>query len=574
MKFSHFLKNYWKLFLAHICTYHPLEKDFIEKYDYELYWTEISRNQNIRWTQELLDYFEGWYNWDMLASNESISWNSDLIKRYGKRLDWHYLGRNVNLPISVEFINKNRKNLVLIETNKYLTEELKQAYGKPLLRYWEPRTTPITSLTEFQLSNLEDTILKEGKLFASKTFSNLYSEYILPNLSTKSLEEIFDEKFDFSQRYFKMEAIGKDIHGSTPEFRVKGYDVFADYQKVRGFFEIDDQIEVSTFSQQGPPRLYEMPNFYSMPIYPLILVSQNLKSILDLFKKAKHRFISVKLSPDKIKTDLQFYILQLEIDSLLKNANFNNLQFEKLTKENFFDPFKSEKLERGEVKDYESFKRNQKELKSKGIRYCEFVPVKYEVDTDLDIFTINRDIIVNEFVKNTIEEEFPGQVNFQSAYSFNIKIPQEKYDQKRKKIRNVEDLIIPISNVEISEEFTSYAKKAMRLEKEDVAFTVAIVEDEFYQKQLDLNVMFSEAFKTRYRNNQINSSEYDFLKIDKFFIQNEFSSRFPETYKSVIVAGNGCGDFLGLILEKDSDHMLGEELYEFTHDNEEVEKYR
>lgn len=572
MEFKKFIDNHWNIFLNHISQFHSLERKFLIDYAYELNWKLISKNRNIKWSQEILETFENRYLWHELAWNESITWNTDLIKRFKKRLDWYYLGRNVNLPISVEFIIEHRKNIFIIETNNFLTAELKQIYGKDLLPDIKPKTPPITALTLYQLSNLKETLLTESKLMKN-SFENLYSEYIHPYLRTTSIEEIFERKFDYSQRYFKISPIRNDIHGLTPEFKIDGKNVFGDFREGRGFFEINGQIELMNGSlQEGPPRLYEMPRFSDMSFYPVLLLSENIKTLIENFKISDHKFIPVKISPKKIKTDLSFYILQIEYDSLLKKTDFSNLQFEKLTKNGWFDDFESEQLRKGDVEDYGAIQLIQEELKSQGIQYSKLRPLNYKVDTDEDIFTIEHDIIVNEFVKTAIENALPNQVNFESVQTLNIKIPKEKYDNK-KNGKALDSSIILNSNTKISEEFIYYSEKAIRLETKEIPFAAKIDEDEFHQKQIELNVILPESFKNRYRNNEIDTEEYEFLSISEFYIQNEYSDRIPESYKSIIVAENGCGDSLGLILQKQNDYKLREELYEFNHETGEIERY-
>ncbi len=572
MEFKNFIDNHWNIFLNHVSQFHSLERKFLNDYAYELNWKLISKNRNIKWSQEILETFENRYLWHELAWNESIRWNTDLIKRFKKRLDWYYLGRNVNLPISVEFINEHRKNIFIIETNKFLTAELKQLYGKDLLPDIKPKIPPITALTLYQLSNLEETFLTESKLMKN-SFENLYSEYIYPNLRTTSIEEIFERKFDYSQRYFKISPIRNDLHGLTPEFKIDGKNVFGDFREGRGFFEINGQIELMNGSlQEGPPRLYEMPRSSDMSFYPVLLLSENIKTLIENFKISDHKFIPVKISPKKIKTDLSFYVLQIEYDSLLKKADFNDLQFEKLTKNGWFDDFKSEQLRKGDVEDYGAIQLIQEELKSQGIQYSKLRPLNYKVDTDEDIFTIEHDIIVNEFVKTAIENALPNQVNFESVQTLNIKIPKERYDNKKNR-KALNSSIILNSNTKISEEFIYYSEKAIRLETKEIPFSAKVDEDEFHQKQIELNVILPESFKHRYRNNEIDTEEYEFLSISEFYTQNEYSDRIPETYKSIIVAENGCGDSLGLILQRENDYKLREELYEFNHETGEVEKY-
>ncbi|MEL7122236.1 MAG: hypothetical protein AAFO07_22495 [Bacteroidota bacterium] len=303
------------------------------------------------------------------------------------------------------------------------------------------------------------------------------------------------------------------------------------------------------------------------------MVSENIKVILQKFNISKHRFIPITFFTKKIKTDLQYFIFQLEYDSLLKQADFKTLEFQKLTKKKWSDRYKKEQLEKGAIKDYESMKQMEEDLKSNSGLYSKFVPSHYSINSNEDVFTMERDIIVNEYVKNAIEKIIPKQVQFDSVQLLNIKILQEVYDSKNK-IYFSEEMRFVTPTTAYSQAFLFYRDKKRRLEKTDPPLNSQVKKDEFFQIQIKLNVIIPEAFKIRYRENQLPGEEYDFLPVDLFYTQNEYAERNPETYKSVIVAENGCGDALGLILSKEDDHKLRHELYEFNHETGEAEKYK
>jgi hypothetical protein len=568
MKFEKFILNHWDVFLRHICEYYPLDKDFLEKYEYELAWNSISKNRQIKWNQKILERFENRFLWHELAWNEAINWETPLIQRFKKRLDWYYLGRNKNLPITSEFIIEHKKKIFIIESNIHLTPELKKEYGKDLLPSLKNNAD---SLSEEQLNNLEDTLLSQSGL-TRDSFHNLYENYISRYLSEKSLEQIFEEKFDYSQRYFKINPIENDIHGLTPEFQIDGKNVFEEFREGRGLFEITSELQLVNGSlQEGPPRLYELPRFSGMSYYPILLVSENLKSVFESFKISNHKFIPVKIQPKKIKTDLIYYILQIEYDSFLKRADFHKLQFQKLTKNDWFGEFKKELLSTGEIRDYDSIASYTEDLKAQDVKYSKLVPINYISNTDRDIFTIEGDVIVNEYVKKAIEDSLPNQVQFDSVQLLNISIPQPEYDSKSFERRNTATVID--SEPSLDEELVFYYQKAKRIVQEEKEIGGFINNDEFLDIQQKFNVLIPESFKQRYRNNEIDSEEFEFLPIQEFYIQNEYADRVPETYKSLIVAENGCGDSLGLILEKEDDFKLRENLYEYNHETGEVEEY-
>lgn len=569
MKFEQFLSNHWEIFLSHLCQYHPLPIPFLSKYDYELDWTSISKNKNIVWDEVFLQRFEGRLSWHDLAKNESIVWHSSLIKKFKKRLDWYYLGRNKNLPISKDFIEEHHKKMLLIESNVHLTPALITQYGKTLL----PAIEVIPpELTETQLQHLDETIRSDNH-FNVHTYHNLYSDYILPHLQKQSIDQIFEDLFDYSQRYFLIRPIQNDVHGLAPEFLITGKNIFGQYRKGRGLFKISNKIKLENGSlQEGPPRLYEMPRFSGMSYYPVLLVSENIKRILERFKISTHKFIPVTLKPKKIKTELEYYIFQIDYESFLKQADFSTLHFRQFKKKDWFGKYQKETMEKGAIENFETISKLSDKLKKRGFQYSKFIPFEYKVDTEDDIFTIEGNIIVNEYVVQAIEAALPNQVQFESAQLFNIKVPQAKYDAK---LNSDEKQAISLkdSKTTLSKELKYYFEKAKRLEQETMKRKLSIPADEFQDIQRKFNVILPESFKRKYRQHDIDTEEYDFLPISEFYVQNEYASRSPKTYKSLIVAENGCGDFLGLILKKENDFELKQELYEFNHETGEVEKY-
>lgn len=373
-----------------------------------------------------------------------------------------------------------------------------------------------------------------------------------------------------------MLPIQNDQHGLTPEFQIDGKNIFSEFRENRGLFPIEQELTLINGSlQEGPPRLYEVLRFPGMSFYPTLLVSENVKRILEQFILAEHKFIPVLLQPEKMTTNLNYYILQLAYDSLLKKVDFSNLQFKQLTQKDYKSPEETELLTKGRIPAYAAIEQLKKELRGQGFVKCQLTPTSYHADIDDDVVSIERAIIVNEFVKEAIESLVPRQVEFVSVQLHNIKIPQERYDAKRSRTSLDATVSIVSPIVGWSPEFQFYHDRAERLGREDQPFTFSVVEDEFLGVQQMLNVVLPESFKTIYRQKRLPTDEYEFLPISQFYRQEiAYADRMPQAYKSVVVAENGCGDSLGLLLEKDDDHRLRATLYEFLHETGEIEAYR
>lgn len=52
-----------------------------------------------------------------------------------------------------------------------------------------------------------------------------------------------------------------------------------------------------------------------------------------------------------------------------------------------------------------------------------------------------------------------------------------------------------------------------------------------------------------------------------------YEGSYPETYGAVAVASDGCGDYLALLLKRDSDCELDDELYVFEHDSGTIRRF-
>jgi len=572
MQTDKILKYYWDIFLSHTCEFYQLDKDFIAKFEYELDWTSISKNKLISWDLDFLEKYEDRFIWHELAWNDAIFWDEEKIDRFKKRLDWYYLGRNRNLPITDDFIVKYSKKLFVIEDNPRLTKNLIDKYAIKIL----PKNTFDTQeIKEYRESDFD-------KVFNKSTFHHnqkiIYDKVFLPIIKETSIEEIFENKFDYSQRYYFFEPINNDISGLTPEFQIEGFNPFNEFKDDRQPFELAQKLTLKNGSlQEGPDRLYEVPRFSSFSYYTAILVSENVKQILEQYKLPYHLFSEVNLVPKKLKTDTKFYIFQIEFDTLNKHLIFEKNIFHYSFKE--FKIRGAGKIEERINNDNEKLlvkQKIEKQFDSSEDRIwhgVNIIPEQYSLNTDYDLYSysVHGKIIINQFLKDSLEKNFPNQILFRSAQLLKIKIDQAKYDSKKNLAVNTK-LSSRLSYKE-SEEDKFYFAKVERLEKSDKAFEVSQTQDDkFSKKEIELNVLFPQVFKNNYLNKRLKIRGYTLLPISKFYTQSEYADRYPETYKSVAIAENGIGDSINLMLEKDSDYKLQNKLFEFFHETGEYEE--
>jgi hypothetical protein len=556
------LKHYWDLFLAHTCEFYPLDKTFVEKYEYEFDWRSISKNKLIEWDTDFLTKYEDWFVWHELAWNDSIIWNIERIEKFKKRLDWYYLGRNRNLPITEEFITKYAKKLFVVEDNPLLSDALIEKYNIKTLPANTFDTQSIKTYTENEFD----------EVFNKTTFHHnqkvIYEAVFLPIIMKTGIEKIFEQQFDYAQRYYYLEPIDHDASGLTPEFLLFGDNPFKEFRKERALFEINDSMKlVNGPLQEGPDRLYEVPRFTSSSYYSTLLVSENVKAVLEQFKLPEHIFHPVTLIPKKITTSTKYYILHLEYDTLTKDLDHGS--------QHFFYQFNSFRLRgfgtvRDSITDYQEYEHVKNELIERydrtGARLGLY-PDTYLLFTDYDMYSYStqRKFIVNQYVKDALEKNFPKQMSFRSAQLLHIAIDQDKYDHKRHLKVNIKQTSKLFWQQSADDKF--YYQKMERLELNDPPMDFQKLEqDKFTKKQMELNVVLPVIFKNNYVRKSIKINGYKLLPINRFYMENEYADRYPETYKAIIIAENGVGDSIGLLLEPESDYQLQNRLFEFFHE--------
>jgi hypothetical protein len=514
MKFEFFTQNHWNIFLNHICQFHPLTTDFIEKYEAELQWA-------------------------LLHNNTAIQLDDEFTRRlkHSKHPEW-----------------KPFKN------------------DQPIL--------------DEEIENLEEYIKGLDGFRCSK---RLYEEFIIPNLAgSRFLEDIFEKRFDLSQRYFIMTQRKTDEHGHLPMFQFADEKLNEKLNNEEKLTKLDkDPVVKGQTGYNGKPRLNDVLYFYLKGGYtkPLPLISKNVKTVLEQFNIGPHQFIKVDLKPHKISTDLDYYLFENEKDSFLQHGDFDKIQFTKqisnlpidMLDEEFRKKFNipdPEVLERGWIKNYEQLNQETNLAIETGSN-SEITPDQFHSQSDLDIFTIStgrfeKHLIVNEFVRTCIQKLFPNQFLFESTHTLKIRIPQDIYDAKREPSYTLIELKKSVPK--LSKEFVKQQEKIDRLKSGKTGKFLSVEADEFEAIQKKLRVVIPEKMKVYLRSTS-KDFDYKILPIDQYYLDVDFAEFEPKVYNSLIIAENGLGDLLGLILEKNSDFLLQETVYEFNHETGKIRKF-
>jgi hypothetical protein len=126
----------------------------------------------------------------------------------------------------------------------------------------------------------------------------------------------------------------------------------------------------------------------------------------------------------------------------------------------------------------------------------------------------------------------------------------------------------------VDKETAYYTAKKERLEIDDPVFDFDRLEPEATNIERKLNIVLRAHIRKKIFSGQtIKIGDYSFLP-EELYISSEYASRYPETYKSLVVAEGGGGDTLNLMLEKSDDHRLSSRLYLFLHESGEYQKFK
>jgi hypothetical protein len=118
-------------------------------------WEELSRDEELIWSETLLEQFKDYWDWDILSSNKGLPWDKSIIKKFIDLWNWDELSINEALPWSQELINKyeNKWNWNLFSQNKSLPWKTiwSQEYLKKYEDIWDPE--PLDFIEQFMDEN-------------------------------------------------------------------------------------------------------------------------------------------------------------------------------------------------------------------------------------------------------------------------------------------------------------------------------------------------------------------------------------------------------------------------------------
>ena len=89
-----------------ISANYPLNNEMLNKYPSELDWEEVSDNDNISWTVAMIDRWKNILNWKVFSqtSNEAIL-TPEILEKFKDQWDWGELSGNQSLKLTFDLID-------------------------------------------------------------------------------------------------------------------------------------------------------------------------------------------------------------------------------------------------------------------------------------------------------------------------------------------------------------------------------------------------------------------------------------------------------------------------------------
>jgi len=96
----------------------------LERYEDRWDWGELSKNEALPWSFELVEIFECRWTWHGggLSANQALQWSIELIERFADLWTWGWVSENKGLPWSIELVESfaDRWNWGSISANEAL----------------------------------------------------------------------------------------------------------------------------------------------------------------------------------------------------------------------------------------------------------------------------------------------------------------------------------------------------------------------------------------------------------------------------------------------------------------------
>lgn len=591
--FNELIQHNFDIALQHACRFAPLSAAAIEELADDCYWRALSGNERLPWSTEFVLRHSARWTPSELLMNPAVPWTEDLIKRYGRRVDWHYLCRNPELRVDSAFLERHAKRLKwtqLARRNRHLTPELRERVSRELKGEWPPaakpvsltlgevsapglcsleRSRPVTSLTaeeavehhaainwyqlEPDMLDLTPDWVKQAGVYLqwsepSELFYRRFIEpYLKPDFATL-LRELRRQRAGY---YFVNGAM-TDEWGIIPMLELLS-DTSKSPEPVRA--------RISGY-RDGPPRFFELHRVGGVHAGNCLLIDRRLRDVLRAYDLGKHQFreLAVQDEPKKLP---DWLLLQVNSD-VLDHIVWSAAPFFTYFSQGLISHGWRSHQESGTIGSKREWQRLRSELPSKDFEYRVLLPSPLVLNDAPDLMCLEGSLLMSERVLTALRAatHAPLQVETTLGYHLMPSVAPPAVAAPRTQRQPLAD--------PRDDDYRFFESKMRRLEASPRQLPPGYVPPKgvLGAAERRLGGIFPAGFAAFHRQHRRKRLGYfSLLSASRFEVIAGFEAAYPETFAAIAIASDGCGDYLGLLLKRDSDHELGHELYLFEHDS-------
>jgi len=568
------IENYPLLFKEYFERYAKLSHGFLQKFNIELTWGRLSFNQNIEWDHEFIELCQDRIYWPYFIDNPALKITLGFIKKYSKRIE---LDRFLSNPeiVNIDEIFTKYTRLRLFIDHPLLNDRLKEKYRDRILD--DNRTRKRDSMdfagksftlqhgqlmAKDQLEHFDfDKLVQELELYLNEDFIEEFMKKMNPNFGEFGyLKPRFSDSFGLTPGYY----LPEDLFLSDRKL---------DLAKIRTIDYVPLHQESSL---EGKFRLLHCLRIYSYPNEPSLIVSDKFCELILSLSLPDFEQFSVKIITKKGDVIFGYNLLVFQKDSIYSGGDIDmkvKVKYYSKTSSGFVPVTLVQEHKplvdlgtNNEVWDYFSSR--------KALGYKAGI-VNYKPLHHNDIYTYGGKFLVGKEARIKIENSGFGPFKWESVFPSTI-VPA-KSNNIVEKMKVVEKIKPPI--LKESPEDLFYKEKAKRIMLTGIR-DVSILESDTYISDIERNLKF--LFPNEFRqfladvssmkvNTSNGAEEFTVLLHEDIEIINDYYERYPRTYRCCSIAGNGVGDYIALLLKKDSDYQLSSNLVLLNHETGEVE---
>jgi hypothetical protein len=608
--------NHKQFFIDCISKYFPLSNDDIYDHKDILNFRVLSENENIKWTNALIEKYSAKWSYSNLCLNRNINWNSDLIvaqlkkiKNYGRQL---VIARDIILPVdlvsyfgysdtlSYKVINISKDSVIVkylpigqleLPQNNQVRDFLHDHYSVGIDKK-KVLDSLIYYFGEAKIGDIAfDFIVENMEFFNKYSLASAYPFKSLPEVDLIFMPNML-QSLIYNKKFISDQIISK-----IDEDFIKS--IFDQYRLDQSLISIKfnsdyeftpSVIPKSPFGEQNIDinQLFKIRDFYFKyhygyfseyknihPIYNSLthstfLVDSTMKDLLNHFTIPEHKFYPVKLHSNYHwwgNETRDYFLFKMD------NIQFSDLKNEKtiISNNGFYTSserkiFDSE-LENGKNKPFNFYINS--EIGNHQIISSIEMNSYYDLLSDgyhLFISPLLHKCLINNYIEGLYYSliDKPYKINNPEFEKRDcpLLVNRKITDQAKIRFNQIKD---SIETLFIKSDFGEYCKAHSypNLSKFELSNELILPKE-----------YLSFIQKDKFQQLQILKTEYTLIK---FYDLNVFSQdwyeNIPFLRKGVKIAENGLGDYLVLLLKKDNAFELSDMVYKYEHERGELIPY-